>query len=40
MPKRKKHAFYVITDVERLCDEIGSFFPSNIIHIKVFGMER
>jgi hypothetical protein len=40
LPDRKKHAFYGITDVERLCDEIGAFFPSEIIHIKVFGMTR
>jgi hypothetical protein len=40
LPKRKKHVFYGISDVERLCDEIGNYFPSNIIHIKVFGMER
>jgi hypothetical protein len=40
LPKRKKHVFYGITDVERLCDEIGNYFPSNIIHIKVFGMTR
>ena len=40
LPDRKKHAFYGITDVERVCDEIGAFFPSEIIHIKVFGMTR
>ena len=38
LPDRKKHAFYGITNVERLCDEIGAYFPSDIIHIKVFGM--
>ena len=40
LPDRKKHAFYGITDVERLCDEIGAFFPSEIIHIKVSGMAK
>ena len=40
LPDRKKHAFYGIEDIERLCDEIGEFFPSEVIHIKVFGMTR
>lgn len=40
LPDRKKHAFYGIEDVERLCDEIGEFFPSEVIHIKGFGMAR
>ncbi|MBQ9746542.1 MAG: hypothetical protein IJW21_06935 [Clostridia bacterium] len=40
LPPRKKHAFYGIEDIEHLCDEIGAFFPSDIIHIKVFGMAR
>ena len=40
LPDRKKHAFYGIEDIERLCDEIGEFFPSEVIHIKVFGMAR
>ncbi len=40
LPDKKKHAFYGITDVERLCDEIGDYFPADIIHIKVFGMAR
>jgi len=40
LPDRKKHAFYGITDVERLCDEIGNYFPAEIIHIKVFGMTK
>ena len=38
LPDRKKHVFYGITDIDRLCDEIGEFFPSEIVHIKVFGM--
>ena len=40
LPDRKKHAFYGITNVERLCDEIRDYFPEDIIRIKVFGMER
>ena len=40
LTKRKKHAFYGITDVERLCEEIGNYFPEDIIHIKVFGMTK
>lgn len=40
LPDRKKHAFYGITNVERLCDEIRDYFPEDIIRIKVFGMAR
>ncbi|MBQ8862874.1 MAG: PH domain-containing protein [Clostridia bacterium] len=40
LPDRRKHAFYGITEVERLCDEIGSYFPTEVVHIKIFGMAR
>ncbi len=40
LPNRRKHAFYGIEDIERLCDEIGNYFPTEVVHIKIFGMTK
>jgi hypothetical protein len=40
LPDRRKHAFYGIENVESLCDEIGSYFPSEVVNIKIFGVSR
>jgi hypothetical protein len=37
---RKAHTFYGVRNPDELYAELCKFFPSEIIHIKVFGMTR
>ncbi len=40
IPQRKHHFFYGVRNPEALYDELCKFFPSDVVHIKVFGMAR